>query len=183
MESESEPRLRAAFAEHLARHQARVFGYIHALVRDLNDADDLFQQVAVILWKKFDQFDASRSFLAWACGIARLEVSNFLRVRGRSRLYFTDEMNLLLLEAEDEMSHEETEDRREALAVCVGKLRERDRELLIRCYGAGSGVARTAEECGRSPQSVHNSLRRIRRALFECIHRNLGRPVEEGLAP
>jgi len=34
-------------------------------------------------------------------------------------------------------------------------------------------VAAVAEKQGRSPQSVHNSLRRIRRALFECIRRTL----------
>jgi hypothetical protein len=30
---------------------------------------------------------------------------------------------------------------------------------------------------GRSPQSVHNSLRRIRRALFECVRRALAAQV------
>ena len=36
------------------------------LVRDLNDADDLFQQTGLVLWRKYEQFDPSRSFVAWA---------------------------------------------------------------------------------------------------------------------
>ncbi|HXG08309.1 MAG TPA: sigma-70 family RNA polymerase sigma factor [Gemmataceae bacterium] len=173
MAKEQEQSRKAEFAEYLRQHQARLYGYIHSLVRDLNDADDLFQQTTLILWKKFGEFDRRRSFFAWACGIARLEVANFLRSRGRQRLYFSDDLNLLLIEAQDEMTDAELEDRRDALARCVEKLRQRDRELLTECYGDPAGVHRAADRRGRSPQSVYNSLRRIRRALFECIARTL----------
>jgi RNA polymerase sigma-70 factor, ECF subfamily len=162
----------AEFAEYLRRHQSQLFGYIHSLVRDLNDADDVFQQTTVVLWNKFSEFDRQRSFIAWACGVARLEVSTFLRSRSRRRLYFTDELNLLLIQAQAQLTPSELEDRRAALVRCVQKLRERDRQLLDDCYG-DTGVNATAERQGRSTQSVHNSLRRIRRALFECIRRTL----------
>jgi len=164
---------KAEFAELLRHHQTRLYGYIHSLVRDLNDADDLYQQTTLILWKKFSEFDRQRCFFAWACGIARLEVANFLRSRGRQRLYFSDDLCLLLVEAQAELTNEELEDRRDALARCVEKLRQRDRELLAECYGETAGVHGAANRRGRSPQSVYNSLRRIRRALFECIARTL----------
>src|SRR3954447_2331283 len=92
------------FAALLRREQTRLYGYIHSLVRDLNDADDLFQQTTLILWKKFAEFDPARSFFSWACGIARFEVANFLRSRGRQRLYFSDDLNLLLVEAQQELA-------------------------------------------------------------------------------
>jgi RNA polymerase sigma-70 factor (ECF subfamily) len=163
----------AQFAADLCAIQTRLYGYIHFLARDLNDADDLFQQTALIMWKKFDDFDHRRSFFSWACGIARLEVVNFLRSRGRQRLYFSDDLNLMLVEAQEDFLDEELEGRREALAKCITKLRERDQELLLECYRADTGVAQAAERRGRSSQSVYNSLRRIRRALFECISRTL----------
>jgi RNA polymerase sigma-70 factor (ECF subfamily) len=171
---------KAEFAEHLHRNQSRLYGYIHSLVRDLNDADDLFQQTAFILWKKFAEFDPRRSFFAWACGIARLEVANFLRRRSRQRLYFCDDLNLLLIEAHAELTTEEEADRREALAQCVERLRPRDRDLLLECYGASTGVHAAAGRRGRSSQSVYNSLRRIRRALFECVTRTLAQYPDRG---
>jgi RNA polymerase sigma-70 factor (ECF subfamily) len=174
-------RRKAEFAERLREAQSRLFGYIHSLVRDLDDADDLFQQTTLILWNKFGDFDRSRSFLSWACGVARLEVCNFLRSRGRQRLYFSDDLNLLLAEAQDEMAHDELEERRGALAGCVEKLRQRDRQLLDECYGREEGITEVAGRHGRSPQSVHNSLRRIRRALFECIRRTLDQRSRPGL--
>jgi RNA polymerase sigma-70 factor (ECF subfamily) len=170
---EARPEQKTEFAELLRADQTRLFGYIHSLVRDLNDADDLFQQTTLILWKKFADFDRQRSFFSWACGVARLEIANFLRSRGRQRLYFSDDLSLLLIEAQGEITDEELEDRRDALARCVEQLRPRDRELLTECYADASGVHGAADRRGRSPQSIYNSLRRIRRALFECIARTL----------
>jgi RNA polymerase sigma-70 factor, ECF subfamily len=164
---------RSEFAELLRDNQSRLYGYIHALVRDLDDADDLFQQTTIILWNKFGEYDRSRSFLSWACGVARFEVSNFLRTRGRQKLYFTDDLNLLLIEAYDRVPKDEMEERRDALGQCVAKLRDRDRELLRECYGHPAGIGTAAGKRGRSSQSVYNSLRRIRRALHECIERAL----------
>jgi RNA polymerase sigma-70 factor, ECF subfamily len=170
---------KSEFANLLRRDQARLFGYVHSLVRDLDDADDLVQQTTVILWKKFAEFDQNRSFFAWACGVARLEAANFLRARGRQKLYFSDELNLMLVEAQEDMTHDELEDRRAALAQCVEKLRQRDRQLLDECYG-GPGVNAAAERQGRVPQSVHNSLRRIRRSLYECVRRTLDQQSRPG---
>jgi RNA polymerase sigma-70 factor (ECF subfamily) len=163
----------AELAEYLRQDHTRLYGYIHALVRDLNDADDVFQQTTLILWKKFAEFDRQRSFFAWACGIARLEVANFLRSRRRQRLYFSDDLNLLLIEPQAALTNDELESRRDALPKCIEKLRERDRELLAECYGGPSEIHVAAGRRGRSTQSVYNSLRRIRRALFECIARTL----------
>jgi RNA polymerase sigma-70 factor (ECF subfamily) len=180
MVGEKAQNLSSEFAELLRQSQTRLYGYIHSLVRDLNDADDLYQLTALILWKKFDGFDRQRSFFAWACGVARLEVANFLRSRGRQRLYFSDDLHLLLIEAQEEVTDPELEDRRDALARCVEKLRQRDRELLAECYGEAGDLHKAADRRGRSPQSTYNSLRRIRRALFECIARTLAQESRPG---
>jgi RNA polymerase sigma-70 factor (ECF subfamily) len=164
---------KAEFAEQLTRHQGQLLGFIYSLVRDLDDADDLFQQTSLVLWDKFDQFDRSRSFVSWACGVARYEVLNFLRSRSRDRLYFSDELSLALIEAQEDLEQERLEERRAALAGCMKQLRDCDKALLEACYGPSSGVREVARASGRSAQSVHNSLRRIRRALFQCVSRSL----------
>jgi len=165
----------AEFAALLRQHQTQLFGYIYSLVRDLDDADDLFQQTSLVLWDKFERFDHAKRFINWACGVARYEVMNFLRSRSRNRLYFTDELSLALIEAQEALEDERLEERRDALSGCITKLRERDRELLEACYGRSACIQEVARRWGRSTHSIHNSLRRIRRALFECVGRSLAR--------
>jgi RNA polymerase sigma-70 factor, ECF subfamily len=163
----------ADFAGRLRSHQVQIFSFIYSLVRNFEDADDLFQQTSLAMWNKYDQYDPSRSFAAWACGVARFEVSNFIRARGRQRLYFSDDLSLLLADAQESLEQDRVEERREALAECMKKLRKSDQQLVESCYGEESRVPEVAREWGRSSQSIHNSLRRIRRSLFECVRRSL----------
>ena len=170
--------VKAEFSEWLLQYQTQLFSYIYSLVRNLDDADDLFQQTSLALWKKIEQYDPTRSFLHWAFGVARFEVSNFLRSRGRDRLYFSDELNARLIEAHEQLGLEPADERLEAIARCISKLRRRDQELLEACYGRSMHIQELAHSWGRSTRSIHNSLRRIRQALHECVRRGLAR---EGL--
>jgi RNA polymerase sigma-70 factor (ECF subfamily) len=174
------PNSKAGFTAHLTQVQARLYGYIHSLIPDINDADDLYQQTALVLWNKFTEFDPSRDFFAWACGVARGEVANFARRRTRQRRYLSADVNLLLVEAHAEFTEAEHDDRRAALSRCVEKLPPEDRALLTECYREPDGVHTAAERRNRSPHSVYNSLRRIRQALFECVTRALARQARPG---
>jgi RNA polymerase sigma-70 factor (ECF subfamily) len=171
---------KAEFTRYLGAAQARLYGYIHSLIPDINDADDLYQQTALVLWNKFGAFDRDRDFFAWACGVARGEVANFARRRARQRLYLAADVNLLLVEAHAEMTDREQDDRRAALTRCVEKLPPDDRALLAECYREPDGVHAAADRRGRSSHSVYNSLRRIRKALFDCVNRALSRQPNRG---
>ena len=171
---------KADFTRYLAASQARLYGYIHSLVPDIHDADDLYQQTALVLWNKFGEFDWGRDFFAWACGVARGEVANFARRRVRQRLYLSADGNLLLVAAHAELTDDEQADRREALTRCVEKLPPADRELLAECYRDEHGVHAAAGRRNRSPHGVYNSLRRIRKALFDCVNRALARRAGPG---
>jgi RNA polymerase sigma-70 factor (ECF subfamily) len=161
------------FTTYLAGVQARLYGYIHSLIPDINDADDLYQQTALVLWNKFGEFDRGRDFFAWACGVARGEAANFARRRARQRLYLSADVNLLLVEAHAEFTDAEQDERRTTLSRCVEKLPPADRELLTECYREPDGVHAAAERRNRSAHSVYNSLRRIRKALYDCVNRAL----------
>lgn len=168
--SRSEAR-KTEFAQALLRHQSQIFSFIYSIVRNFDDADDLFQQTSLVLWRKFDQFDPSRSFVAWACGVARFEVANFIRDRERHRLHFSDELDQILIDAHEAHSRENLEEQRAALTVCVNKLRQRDQDLLQACYGGSFAIREVACKWDRSIQSIHNSLSRIRRTLQACVRR------------
>lgn len=156
------------FADLYSANQHRVYGYIVALLRNTTDAQDVLQQTASVLWRKFDLFDPETEFFRWAAVVARFEALNFIKYRRRSRLYFSDDLMETLAEEKEEILEEEVS-RRDALADCIKKLPHRDRQLIERRYNHGLGSRELAEVSGRSASSICNSLRRIRAALMACI--------------
>ena len=67
----------------------------------------------------------------------------------------------------------EWELRREALTQCLQKLNPEDLELVQIRYAPGQSGKGAAESIGRPINSVYQSLGRIRRALMECIRREM----------
>src|SRR5947207_1416771 len=59
-----------AFITLLLRHENELRGLIGACVFDAQEREDVFQEVAMTLWRRHGDFDASGSFCAWARGIA-----------------------------------------------------------------------------------------------------------------
>jgi RNA polymerase sigma-70 factor (ECF subfamily) len=161
------------FMKLLTLHQGQVFGYIFALAHDLEDAKDIFQQTSLVLWRKFDAFDGT-NFPAWACRTAQFEAMNYLRSKRRGQASFSDAL-LVDLTTRAAEAGELAQSRRHALEGCLEKLAPDDRQLIDQCYGNARGVTEVAESLGRSLQSVCNSLRRVRRMLFDCINRTIAR--------
>ena len=145
--------------------------YIFALVRNAEDAQDVFQQTCLVLWDKFDQFDRNQSFSAWACGVARFEIRKFLVQHRRHQARFSDDFAQRLAEVQIDSSSDEIEARRVALPGCIDRLPPPQQELLMLCYGEHQRVAEVAERLGRPVCGIHNSLRMIREKLMECIER------------
>ncbi len=156
----------------LSQSHQRLFAYVHSLVKDLNDADDIIQRTSLILWEKFESYDRRLSFFAWAAGVARLEVLNFIRKRGREKLCFSEDVATLLAQS-TEAQASDLEAQSAALSDCLQKLTVDQRELINSCYLQDSSVEEVARSRQRSTHSVYNSLRRLRRLLLECVQRAL----------
>jgi RNA polymerase sigma-70 factor, ECF subfamily len=171
------PRPDDEFVQLFTRHQRRLFLYILAQIPNAVEAEEILQETNLVIWKKCDQFQPGTHFFAWSSRIARLEVLKWLERRQRDRSRFRPELvELIAAEAlDDPGDHDE---RRKALATCLGKLSPRDRQLIERRYAPGASGKSLAEQLGRPANSVYQSLGRIRRALLECITRRL---AEAGL--
>lgn len=154
--------------------QQPVRRFIRSLVRDHQHVEDLTQEVAVTIVDKFAEYDRSRSFTAWALGIARNKVMNYWSKQGRDRHRF-DPVALGNLMAAHEDLHQTAEDRREALASCLEKLARDDRSLLNRHYGESISATGLADSLGLTTNAIYIRLHRIRRNLLACIERTLTR--------
>lgn len=162
------------FVEQFLQRQNRIFGFILTLVGNRADAQDLFQQTSLTLWKKWDQYDPSRDFVKWACGVAFNHVRNFKRTRHETGGLELDDDVLELVaqarvDAEDWLAI-----RREALEQCLQKLPGQQRQLLERCYVGEDSIKTVAAQSQLTPNVLYKKLGAIRKALFDCINRAVG---------
>ena len=61
--------------------QRRMYAYVRTQLLNSQDADDVIQDAALVLWRNFAQFDRSKDFTRWACGIIRNKVLAYHRHR------------------------------------------------------------------------------------------------------
>lgn len=160
------------FVRLFTQSQRALYLFILPMVSSSADAEEVLQETNVVIWSKWSQFTLGSNFVAWGRAIARLEVFRFRRRRdGRLHLLGDDVMELIANHAEKQENDFDL--RRDALACCVQKLRDKDRELIQRRYAEDANGDEVAEQLGRPANSVYQSLGRIRRVLLECVRRQL----------
>lgn len=151
-------------------------GFVRSLVPTVADADDVLQEVAITLWKKFEEFEGEslEDFRRWAFGVAKFKVLSWKRDQGRDRHLFSDD----LLERLAETSGAESvrlSAQRNALQFCVEKLPGKQRALVEAAYAPESRMDQLANSLGRTAMSVYKQLHRIRVTLSDCVQRQLKR--------
>lgn len=155
-------------------HEEALRGFVRSLVPTLEDAREVMQQTAAVLWRKFDDV---ADFRPWAFGVAKFEALAFLRDRARDRHVFGDEV-LALLEAEAMEAARSSEREERALEECLQKLPSAQRELVETAYAPGVRMDELARSAGRTPMALYKSLHRIRMALADCVQLTVSQKEE-----
>lgn len=161
----------AEFARLLVQYDRELLRYILSFLPRRDDAEEVLQRAATVLWEKFGQYDRNREFLPWALKFTYFEVLNFRKERARSRLIFRDDL-MESLAATRELQGTILEARRMALRRCLRRLKPDDLELLWRRYGNTDTIAALAEELGRTSKSMYRRLDRIRELVARCVERS-----------
>lgn len=163
----------ADFVDLLNQGRSRLFGFIHALVLNFDDAEDLYQQVVILLWKKFDQYQIGTDFVAWGMRVADFAVKSYVRQKRRTKVLFDDEMVDRVLDRQLMPLAEPATARSDALARCLQRLPDGDRRLIELCYQGDNSIREVADGEGRSADALYVALHRIRRILYHCIERSI----------
>ena len=160
------------FTRRWTEAQPIVAGYINAVVPDFQEAEDLLQEVAVILLRKFPEYDAQRPFVAWAIGVAKREVLMARRLHARNFLSYHTDLLERISEAYEELAPE-FEERSRALRECLRSVKGRAGELLRLRYEESLKPNAMAGRVGMAVVAVRVMLSRTRATLRECIERKL----------
>lgn len=157
-----------------AASQSTVSAFIRTLVPDYQQADEVVQRVAVTLVRKYDQYDQSRPFAAWAIGVAKFEVLYYRRERATDRHLFGDDI-VEQIASRYEALAEESDPLRDALKNCLDQVEGRSRQVIELRYKRGLSSAAIAAEMQLSSGAVRMLLSRVRDSLRRCIEGRMSR--------
>jgi RNA polymerase sigma-70 factor (ECF subfamily) len=147
-------------------------GFVRSLVFTLDDAREVMQDTAVVLWRKFEELDSPEDFRRWAFGVARFQALAYRRDRARDRHVFSDDL-ISMLEKEAAEAGEKSSQEELALQECLTKLPSKHRKLVQAVYMGRERIDKIADKAGRTPMSLYKSLHRIRMSLADCINKHL----------
>src|SRR5436190_21258705 len=86
---------RLALLDELVRaHQARLRAYLFSRTGDIDAADDLAQEVFLVVFRLIDKYDSARPAWPWLMGIARNELREHWRSAARDKV--TDDIEALV---------------------------------------------------------------------------------------
>lgn len=156
------------FTQLWTQAQSTVACFVHTSIRDRGHAEDLLQEIAMTLLRKFTSYDTSKPFLPWAMGFAKFAILGSKRDFARSRLVFDE----ALLERISNTFLEVAPAKREEeyfLDVCLTKLAPKARQMIRLRYYDSLDSAEIARVLGTTEISIRVGLLRIREQLRKCI--------------
>lgn len=169
------------FLKAFLENEKNLRAFLSALIRDRQDCHDVFQDTALTLWQKYDEYDPERPFGAWARGIAAKKALQHRAKSGRKPVAFSPQTINSIIEALERIESRQPgwTTALDALEKCTELLPAQSREILAMRYSEERPVLKIAEQLDSSPTAVSMSLSRIRLRLRECVEQQLGRTKEQ----
>jgi RNA polymerase sigma-70 factor, ECF subfamily len=157
-----------AFARLLGEVRGQIFRWAMVITADSDDAEDITQQVSIILHRKLHLFQERSTFSTWLYRIVR---NTALEIRRRARFtrevsYDDDEVQSVLSQATEDRL-EQIHDARSAAMIraLFTTLPPRQRQLIDLIDTEGFKVVEAAEMMEIEPETARVHLLRARRAL------------------
>ncbi|MCM2371001.1 sigma-70 family RNA polymerase sigma factor [Aporhodopirellula aestuarii] len=163
----------------ISENRSRILAVIVSMVRDFEVAEDLFQETVIEILKNEERFDPTRSFVPWACGIARNVVLQYWRrqsqVPSNGLSEMIAELAMIAADGDDDTWRRE----RNALRRCFQRLPERMQKLLMLRYGHNVKGKALADSASFRQGSIRTTLSRLRVQLRVCIDSKVTQPSPE----
>ena len=156
----------------LIKERSKIVAYIRSIVFNHHLAEDVYQNVAVIVLRKRHLVEGDDKLLNWVLGVARLEALTAMRKRRGSELVF-DEQLLDLLDSnwKQYVEREATTEveMRETLESCLKRLPKKSKNILRLRYMEGLTGEKLAEKLDMKLNTAYVTLSRVHKALKECV--------------
>ena len=158
--------------------RSEFMGYLYAMTRDAELAEEIYQNAAVVVIEKAEQPETIRSFRASAKEVVRRQALHAIRARATAARHGRG-VSPELLEAvsmafiDDTSEDSVVRDEASALRKCLDGLPKDKRELVSLRYERSSSFDEISKQTGSTPAAVQRALSRVRKLLHGCIQRRM----------
>jgi RNA polymerase sigma-70 factor (ECF subfamily) len=156
------------FAALLAEYRRNLHAYVFAIVRDHHLTEDVVQESAVVLARRWESFGEVQNFSALAREVARRTALAALRRDSRQPVTLS-EAALDALDIAFSRVAPQDDGPIESLLLCIEKLPRIWRDIVRLRYWQDSSVIDIASVLQRSVNTISVTLNRIRSRLAACI--------------
>jgi RNA polymerase sigma factor (sigma-70 family) len=158
-----------AYARLIKNCQNVVTAIALAIVKDIDDSEEVAQQVFISAWQNLNKLKNSSSFLPWIRQSTRYTAFNFLRDNKSSARLNTEQAEVILAQiADPSLSHDDTliiKNQNLVLQQLIDQLAQEDREIVLLYYREEQSSKQVAELLNLSQSNVRQKLSRVRQSL------------------
>ena len=149
--------------EHIYKlYYPKMFSFAKNYVLANEDAENIVQDVFVVLWEKKDEIELSVSLTTYLFTLVKNRCLNFLRhqlIEEEYNTYLKEELNFKLYSLESlDYSYQSEKELQEIIQRALDTLPERCREIFIKSRIEGLKYKEISEELGISVNTVENQM-------------------------
>jgi RNA polymerase sigma-70 factor (ECF subfamily) len=159
------------FLRLLRLNENKIYGHILSLIPKRSIAEDIMQDVIVVMWRKFTAYREDSNFSAWGSTIARYLVMDYFRREERAIVHFSSVAIQNICKSTSVFDH--YDDRMESLHSCMEKLPAESRRILKLRYQQSFTIKEVAEKIKMPVHNLYILVSRIHLLLQQCIDNDL----------
>lgn len=148
--------------------EREVYRYVSAITPAQADVEEIMQQTAVELWRRFGDFDLSRPFTPLACRFALNVAKAWLARKRRWQGVISGDLADRIADRRVELLPV-LNSRLRHLDACLEKLPREQRRLIDAYYFRQQPIKTVAAEAQRTVAAAYKALQRIRLVIEDCI--------------
>ena len=147
-----------AFIELYETFFPRLYNFIYARIRNSADADEITNDVFYKIFLNLEQYSGTSSFVAWLFSAANHSVIDFCRRKNKKRQIVAEDWEEFFTATAPESQQPEnqllTEEERRKLLKAVGKLTEREQQIIELKYWSDCSNVEIAKILDLTPSNV-----------------------------
>lgn len=153
------------FLQLLQENKDKIYRLCYGYLINKSEADDLFQEAMVNIWKNLEKFRGQSQLSTWVFRIAVNSALLYNKKLKKQKIFGSMEMDSFLEQSSEE---NEIDEKLKALRRCIAALKKQDR-LIISLLLEGLSYKEIAEITGLTLSNTGVKIKRIKQTLEKLM--------------